>query len=395
MIASLRHLRLFLSAVDSGTLTAAAEAWGVTQPAVTHALHRMEVAAGGALLDRGQTGVCPTRRGEVLAGRIRRALAILDTTLRDIAPRLVRRVTAAQLRAVIATTDAGNFALAARRLGVAQPTVFRAVTGVEQEAGRPLFDRRAQGLAPSRAALSLARAARLTFAELAQAEADLAELDGLTAGAVVLGALPLSRSALLPEALAGFRALRPATTVTVLDGSYDSLLDQLRGGEIDILLGALRHPAPIGDLRQEPLFEDGLVFVCAAGHPLAARRGLRLADLAGQGWIVPRRGSPSRAAFDSLCDSAGIVPAGVIESGSILLMRELMDRSGLIGCISAAQAASELQRGLVTRLDIGGTARTRPIGLTMRGGWQPTAAQSDMLTCLRRAGGHLAEGASA
>ncbi|MBE3638537.1 LysR family transcriptional regulator [Mangrovicoccus algicola] len=382
---NLRHLRLFLAVADLASVTRASDLYNISQPAVTQALGKLESQAGGALFTRTRQGFFLTGRGEALAGRASRAFERLDREMAAISPRLQLTATAAQLSALIATVATENFTLAARRLGLSQPTVHRAVSQLEQEAEAPLFQRSAHGLIATRPCQDLARAAQLAFAELAQAEADLAEFDGREAGGIVIGSLPLARSVLLPQALARFRQRRATLPVRVIDGLYDELLAGLRRGEIDVMIGALRNPAPIGDVVQEPLFEDGLAFVAAPGHPLARRARLRPADLGDRAWVVPRAGTPAREGFERFFGAAGQpLPPSILEAGSILLMRELLLRGDFLGCISAHQAAAEISRGLLDRLDIEENLPGRPIGLTFREGWIPTAAQAEMLDLLRQ-----------
>lgn len=382
---NLRHLRLFIAVVDLRTLTAAADACGVTQPAATHALHRLEGLAGGALISRTANGVFLTDRGQVLVARVRRAFDLLDPALSDIAPQLPRRVTLPQLQALVATAEAENFTLAARQMRLSQPTVHRAVATLEREIGRPLFDRTVYGLVPTRACRSLVRAARLMVAELQQAATELAELDGDEGGLIVIGALPLSRTAILPGALARFRGVRPNTRVAIHDGLYDELLSSLRSGRIDMLLGALRDPLPIEDVEQETLFEDRLAIVARPGHPMERRSNLSASDLSGFGWVVPRAGTPAHKQFSSMFAEAGLPqPQSQIESGSVLLMRELLGQSDLLGCIPAAQAHAELRRGLLKRLAVDFQPPGRRIGLTLRAGWKPTVGQRLMLDAIRQ-----------
>ena len=384
---SLRHLRLFLSVVELKSLTLAAEACGVTQPAATQAIARLERRAGGGLVRRSRHGTFVTDRGEVLARRVRRALGFLDPALAEVSPRLARTITLGQVTALVAVREAENFTLAARRLGLGQPGVHRAVAQVEREAGRPLFERTAHGLVPTRACRALAQAARLALAELEQAGADLAEIDGGAAGRIVIGALPLSRSAILPRALARFRAQRPVQPVTVIDGVYGEMLQALRRGDVDMIVGALRDPAPIGDVMQERLFDDRLAFIAGRGHPLTGRTDIAVAALAREAWVVPRAGTPARAQFDALFAAAGVdPPASILECGSILLMRELLGEAPLLGCISAMQAEAELREGLVARLDVRVALPGRPIGLTVRADWEPTAAQRLLRDLIRAEG---------
>lgn len=381
---NLRHLRVFLAVLELRSLTLASARVHISQPAVTQALGKLEAQAGGRLFDRTGQGVFAAERGELLGARVTRAFSRLDPALAALSPRLCLTASSAQLSALIAVVDTGNFTLAARNLGHAQPTVHRAITQLETEAGQKLFERRRNGLVPSRPAAALAQAARLAFTELEQAEADLAELDGREVGQLVIGALPMARSVLLPQAVAEFRARRPHQPIRIVDGLYDDLLAGLRRGDIDLILGALREPAPIGDVVQEPLFEDRLAVLARPGHPLTAARDLTAEALAAQSWVVPRQGTPSRMQFDAFFAAAGEEgPKAVIEAGSILFMRELLSRGDFLGCISEAQAVAEIANGQLQRLEVAGNWPGRPIGLTTRSDWVPTRAQRLLLERLR------------
>lgn len=266
-------------------------------------------------------------------------------------------------------------------MGLTQPSVHRAVAQIEREAGRRLFERTSFGLASSRQAALVARAALLAFRELELAEADLAELDGGAAGRIVIGALPLARSVLLPRALSTLHAERPAQPIRVVDGLYDELLRGLRRGDIDGIVGALRDPAPIGDVVQERLFDDRLAVIAGPGHALVGVQDVQRAALRDVPWVVPRAGTPSRAHFDAWFGADA--PQSVIEAGSILLMREVVSDGRHLGCISAQQAQAEIAKGMVAEIDVRADWPNRPIGLTYRSSWAPTRPQARLLDLLR------------
>lgn len=379
---NLRHLRLFLALSGEGSLSAAAAQMGLSQPAASQALAALERRAGGALFVRRMGGAL-TARGLALQPRLARAFAILDRGFADLAPRLWLTTSHAQLRALIAAVENGSFALAAARLGVKPPSVQRAIATLEAEAGRALFTRAGQGMRASRAAQSLSRAARLALAELAQAEAELAAIDGVATGPIRVGALPLARAAWLPAALADFRRRCPGHAVAIIDGAYPALIDALQRTEIDMVLGALRDPAPGGDIRQIRVFDDRLALVAAPGHPALRDDPPDLAALARADWVVPRMGAPGRAQFDAVFTAVGLAPPrDVVEAGSVVILRELAVEAGYLGCISGAQLGPELRRGQLVRLPIGDDLPARPIGIATRIGWVPTLAQQTLLDCL-------------
>lgn len=383
MRTNFRHLRIVLAAAEQGSITRAAEIGLVTQPAVTQAVAKLEREAGAPLFRRTPQGLFPTEVGETLVARVARAFALLDPALDAVAPRLRLTATVPQIEALIAMREAESFTLAARRLGIAQPTVHRAITQLEQEAGRTLFERTAHGMLPTRPAQALADAARLAFAELAQAAADVAELTGREVGRIVVGAMPLSRSSVLPAAIARFRAARPTLPILVHDGPYDELLAGLRRGEIDLLIGALRDPAPVGDVEQRRLFDDDLLLVARPGHPILSAPAIAPDLLAGYPWVVNRAGTPMRAHFDRLF-AGGDGPRSIVESGSVILMRELLAASDHLGCVSRLQAKAEGASLAILPFAMPGTARQ--IGLTLQAGWVPTRAQKDFVATLSASG---------
>lgn len=386
MIRNLRHLRVFLEVLDTTSVTRAAQAYNLSQPAVTQAIGKLEAAAGLPLFRHMPQGLFATDAGLALGARIRRALQRLDAAATAVSPRLTLTATSSQLRALIAVREAENFTLAARRLGISQPSVHRAISDLERETGRPLFERTAHGLIATKACRALADAARLLFADLDQAAMELAELAGREVGQIVVGSMPLARSLVLPRAIAEFRRTRPTLAIRVEEGPYDDLLAGLRRGDIDVLIGALRLPSPISDIRQEPLFDDDLVIVARPGHPLAIRTELTLADVASLPFVVNRPGSPIRTLFDALFASSGTpAPASLIESGSLILMRQLLAQSDHLGCVSRLQVAAEIGHGLLAALDLPLSGTSRPIGLTTRADWVPTPAQKAFLDCITEA----------
>jgi DNA-binding transcriptional LysR family regulator len=355
---------------------------------VTQALNKLEKLASQPLFLRRPAGLFPSLAGEILVKRFERAFAILDPALAELAPRLLLTATTAQLQALIATREAENFTLAARRMSRAQPTIHRAVSILEQEAGRSLFERTAHGLVATRQAHVLAQAARLFFAEIDQAEADAAGLVGREVGRIVVGAMPLSRSYLLPRAIARFRQRRPTLPVKALDGPYEDMMNGLRRGEVDFLIGALRDPAPIGDITQESLFQDRLDIVARHDHPALSLSKPKFADLIHYPFVVGIEGTPGRRIFDRMTTVSGNPPS-LVETGSMILMRELLRISDHLGFISRLQIEAEIRLGALVRVPVDLSDTRRPIGLTRRADWLPTQAQAEFIEDLRFVGAEV------
>src|SRR5262245_56219186 len=87
----IRHLRMLCAVADAGSISKAAAALGISQPALTAQLRRIEVLVGGDLFARARSGVHPTDLGESVLGAARAVLADMDFLLSLVADRTRRR----------------------------------------------------------------------------------------------------------------------------------------------------------------------------------------------------------------------------------------------------------------------------------------------------------------
>lgn len=237
---------------------------------------------------------------------------------------------------------------------------------------------------PTREARRLALGAKLAFAEIDQARAELASLSGGENGRTVIGAMPLVRSFLLPRLLVEFTNEHPLHAVAILDGSYDNVVAELRGGTVDFLLGALRNPLVFKDLEQEHLFDDELAIVVGANHPLARQKRIPARALARYPWIKPRCESPLHKHFLEFFKTAGLAtPQSTIECNSLVAARSLLIESERVMLLSVHQIHYDLKAGLLTALPHPHGRITRAIALTTRLHWRPTQVQARLLTLLR------------
>ncbi len=394
-VPSLRQLGVFLELTRQGSVSATARSVHLSQPAVSQILARLEAAYGVRLLDRTGSGVTMTEAGRLLAFRATRARdEVLDGLAeagyprlpdrRAIGPDPTRAMTTAQVQALAVVAGHGGFAAAARATGVSRPALHRAVRELERRLGIDLFETTTFGVRPTREAERLARRVRLAFAEIAQARAEVDALGGLDTGRTVVGAMPLARSGLVPGAALEFCDRYPGHRVAILEGAYESLLDALRHGRADLLVGALRDRVTRSDVEQQHLFDDPLAIIVRAGHPLGGRRALDARALAGFRWIIARDDSPLRRQFEKLFRRARMPPPGdCIECNSMVAARELLLDSDRVTLLSVRQVWREIEAGMLVALPHPDGRVTRPIGLTLRRNWHPTAAQRALIAAIR------------
>lgn len=386
---NLRHLRAIPLIARRRSMSAAADVAGLSQPALTQGLAKIERQLDVTLFERRPYGMVATSEGARLAERIEAAAAHLAEASRGAGrggrgfARPDRLMTATQLRAFLALADAGSFVEAARVTGWSQPALHRAVRDLEQLGAVPLVERRGRGVTLTPEGRKLARGIRLAASELAAAIAELRP-DGSLAGRITVGAMPLSRALLLPAAIAALVREAPLATIDVVEGSWRELVEPLRDGVIDLMIGALReHPAPAG-LDQEPLFEDRLAVVGRAGHPLSGTAAPTLAELARYPWIVGSANTPLREHWQALFARVAEPPAP-IECGSVMTIRGVLLQSDCLTLLSPDQIALEIDAGLLALIGPPRADMVRTIGITTRSGWRPSALHARFIEQLRDA----------
>jgi len=388
---NLRHIEAIVGISRHGSISAASLAVNLSQPALTQALAGIERTLGHRLFDRHPGGAVPSEAGRVFLARCERALNLIVNGARALRraakmtpiPFIERRIVMGQLRALVAVERLGSYTLAARDIGLSQPSVHRAVKELEEALEMVLLFRAGPTMRATGPTERLVRAARLAFAELQAGLDDLVAMRLVGSGRVIVGALPLPRAGLLPETLVAFARMQPSATVQVVEAPYADLLASLRCGEIDILLGALRDPSPAPDVTQRILFRDGLTVVARVGHPLADIESPNLTDLSRYPWVIAPQGAPLRAKWEAMFDDVGMAPPSVrIECGSILVIRGLLLSDDWLTLLSPDQFRIEAEAGLLRTIGDPVSDSMRKIGVTTRVDWWPTTAQAAFMAQL-------------
>jgi LysR family transcriptional regulator, regulator for genes of the gallate degradation pathway len=343
---------------------------------------------GTQLFGRTPAGVTPTPAGRRVLRRIGRGTDRLSAALRRASATPQRSeperyLTGGHVRGLLGVAEGGSFMRGADFAGVSVPALHRSVRELEQLCGTALVERRGRGVGLTRAGQQLAAGFSLGIAELTAA------LDESAGGGrrLAIGAMALSRSLLLPATLAELLADLPDAQVDVVEGSYLELVELLRAGKLDVMVGALREHPP-RDLQQQPLFDDQLTVIGRAEHPLASKVA-GFEDLAAYPWIVARRASGLLERWQSLFDRAGIPrPQAPVQCGSVALIRGMLVRSDFLTLLSPDQVAAEIEAGSLIRLASVVPDTGRTIGAITRRDWYPTPLQEAFMATLRR---HSAE----
>lgn len=183
-----------------------------------------------------------------------------------------------QLQHFLAVAEEAHFTRAAQRLNIVQSALSSSIRLLEAELGARLFHRSTRQVRLTAAGRVFLGKARVALAAARAAREAVAAVQGLARGTLAIGTVQSLPAFLdLPALIAQFHAQHPGVEVRLSQGSATALLDQVRGGRIDLAFLPLDEPA--GDVATRLIACEPLVAACAPGHALAGRAAVPLAAL--------------------------------------------------------------------------------------------------------------------
>jgi LysR family transcriptional regulator, pca operon transcriptional activator len=277
-----------------------------------------------------------------------------------------------------------GFGRAAEALHLTQPAVSRAIAELEDILGAPLFERGRGGAVLTAEGVAFRAHAGAAFAELGRGIDTLKQAGGGTGGALVVGALPTVAARVMPKAVQRAKAAGLAASIAIEAGPNGWLIDQLKQGRLDLVVGRLAEPQVMMGLAFEHLYSEPIVFVARPGHPAARGRPVGLEEIARHTLIMPARGSIIRPEIDRLFIQEGISRIDDrIETVEPQFSRAYVRASDAVWIISHGVVAGDLDDGTLVHLALSTAVSGGPVGLTTRAGHLPTPAAERLVRAVR------------
>ncbi|PWF47622.1 LysR family transcriptional regulator [Massilia glaciei] len=238
------------------------------------------------------------------------------------------RLKTRQLLLLIALDDHRNIHRAAEELHMTQPAASKQIKDLEEMLDVRLFDRLPRGMEPTIYGETMIRHARMALTSLSLAHDDIVALKAGLVGQVEVGVIMTPAMALLPRAIAQVKAQAPLLRIGVHLEHSSLLLDKLRRGTLDFMIGRILERDDSVGLIYEELTEEPACAVVRVGHPLLASTDLSLAALANLPWLLPPLGSILRHRFDMMFRKAGYEPpSNVVDTTALLLITALLQET--------------------------------------------------------------------
>jgi DNA-binding transcriptional LysR family regulator len=245
-----------------------------------------------------------------------------------------------------AVVQAGAFSKGAASLGLTQAGASAAIRRLERELGHVLFvrvGRRNHLTDAGRELLSVAGPALNDWARIGD-RVDEA-LEGRPRGSLRVGAGESSLLYLLPAAVSAYRRKCPDVTLTLLSQPYEDSLGMLRDGSLDIAVRSLSRATP--GVSSHPLREVRRVFIASTGGPRLGRKP-SLAELAKLPFVLPHRGSTTRAALETAMAKERLTCRVALEAGSWEAVKLYVSQGLGVGLVPEIVVGSTDRRRLAT-----------------------------------------------
>ena len=244
------------------------------------------------------------------------------------------------LRYFVAVADELHFGRAAARAFVSQPTLSQQVRTLEDEFGARLFDRSRRGVALTDVGRVFLPHARRVLDAASQAEAAVRAAAEGRAGALRIGYEGAVLRAGLSAALRTFRAAAPDVELDFLEAGSREQAEAVRAGRADA--GFVLLPVDEEGLEVRSLGTAPVLLVMPAGHRLAGRATVAVAELAGEPFVMWAR-SPASAVYDALvraCHAAGFEPD---------VAQEIRHMESLLGFVAAGVGVATVHEARAQR----------------------------------------------
>jgi DNA-binding transcriptional LysR family regulator len=242
--------------------------------------------------------------------------------------------------------DMGGFTRAAEALGYAQSTITSHIQALENELGRPLFDRLGKTVVLTSAGERLYEYA-VQILYLAKSAVSAVADDTQPAGTLVIGAPESLMAYRLPAIMRDYKERYPNVQIVLSPSQCWESFSKLRTGELD--LAFLLVPAAFEpDMHVETLLAEPMALIATPDHPLKSRNCVYPEDLVNETLLKTEKGCSYRHCFEDQLKS--VHPAHEIEFWSIEAIKQCVMVGLGIAYLPRITVESELNEGKLIAL---------------------------------------------
>ena len=210
---------------------------------------------------------------------------------------------------------------AAEKLQIAQPSLSKTISRLEEDLGVSLFDREHRKIRLNAAGRKFLNRVDRAFAELNEGRREIEELTDQGQKNITL-AVTIPR--VLPDLLGTFLTKYPDVRFQQFLKSITSMKQLLIEGEIDYCISSV--PIEGADIRWEPLITEEIYLIVPPDHRLAGRESIELHEVKDEPFISMNTGFGFRSLTDQFCLEAGFVQHIAFEGDEPAVISDLVKK---------------------------------------------------------------------
>lgn len=278
----------------------------------------------------------------------------------------------------------GSILHAAQAANLTQPAASKLLGELEHALNVQLFERLPRGVVPTWYGEVMIRRASAALAEMDAAHQEVMELLSGLSGRVALGTVLTPSAGLVTDAVKLIKSRNARLQVAITVDTSKVLAERLRAGELDLVIGRILDSALTAELNFEPLTDEPHSVIAGAGHPLAGRNDLQLADLSREGWVLPPAGSILRDRLTALFLSQGLEPPSeTVETLALPVVTNLLSGSRMVAALPEELVRPYLDAGQLVVLPYDLGLRMDLYGIVTRRQHQLSPGAEAMLATVR------------
>ncbi|MDR6634669.1 LysR family pca operon transcriptional activator [Phyllobacterium sp. 1468] len=275
---------------------------------------------------------------------------------------------------------------AAAILHISQPAVTKTIREMESELGVAVFERDGRGIRITRYGEVFLRHAGAAITALRQGIDSVSNERSGEGVPIRIGALPTVSTRVMPHAISLFLQEETQSRIKIVTGENAVLLEQLRLGDLDLVVGRLAAPEKMTGFSFEHLYSEQVVFAVSANHPLLSSQEDIFSLLAEFPILMPTRASIIRPFVDRFLIANGVAALPThIETVSDAFGRAFVRSSNAVWIISSGVVADDVDDGSLALLPLDTSETRGPVGLTMRADMTPSLPLMILMQTIREA----------
>ena len=219
------------------------------------------------------------------------------------------------LECLVTIVEQGSLTKAAAALHMSQPALSHQIAAIERELGTPVVERLPRGIRPTAAGLAAVAEARIALAAADRAMMAGRRVAAGSGGRVRIACAETMTAWVLVPVLCSWRRRFPDVELDLKEyTSADRMLDVLRGGGVDIIVGP---PPTLTDEHIEVLGSEEIVIVASSEHRFSRMDAVPLAELASEPLVHYNPDNGFALWVDQFAAQRGVVlPRPALRTGS-------------------------------------------------------------------------------